>query len=317
MTISSENREQDKLLLTLALEKLEHNGTIEYSGEFGPELTTFIPFVVWLKTTGHLAGRKVITYSGMRPYYFFLTDEEYAEKKEVRKWVPSEQRRWPSNHTATSRAESWHVYPDYRAYFSATAPAFDRPVLFIQNKFTVEWDIGPINYLPLKFLDRLLGAAQHFHVIYSRPGITGDPGSYSKDHNSFCDYPDRQIIKNHSHVEVLEETCLRNGLDYNRYKLQVLAKCHHFISVQGGGAHLLSCFGNSILLVLHYKGPEFPHAYQVGPYKYLSTAPPLLMVARNRRDLIDASKVLLSTQVTEQGMTIERSLLPILEKLRL
>jgi hypothetical protein len=317
MTNLPEDHDQNTRLLALALHDLQVKGSIEYSGEYGPELATFIPFIAWLKANGHLAARKVVTYSGMRSYYFFLTDDEYAEKSEARRWVDQRQRRWPGNDTRSSRAEQWHVYPDYRAHFSSEGPSFTRPVLFIQNKFAVEWGIGPINYLPLKFLDWLLAAAQDFHVIYSRPGISSGPRSYSRDHNRFCDYPDRDVVMNYPRVEVLEDECVRRNLDYNGYKLQILAKCHHFISAQGGGAHLLSCFGNSILVILHNRGHEYPHAYKTGPYKYLSTPPPILMVASRFQDLIDASKILLSARMVDQRIAIDRSFLPDLERLKL
>jgi hypothetical protein len=275
----------------------------------------FVPFVAWLKANDHLVGRKVVTYSGMRPYYFFLAEEEYTENKLKRHWLPVKQSQWPAR-TAMERSP-WHIYPDYRTHFSVSGLDFDRPVLFIQNKFTVEWGVGPINYLPLTFLDWLLQqAAERFHVIYSRPGITHDPVSYSRDENSYCDYPDRQVLKKYPGVEVLEEKCLQSNLDYNLYKLQLLAKCYHFISVQGGGAQFLPYCSNSILLVYHQKGQEYPHAYLSGSYKYLSTPPPLLMVARNHRNLERGAKVLLSTQADEQGVTVEKSFLPVLEELR-
>ena len=64
----------DAALLAAALHRLKTTGAIEYTGEYGAELTTFLPFAFWLKTQGLLSGRRVVTYRGMRPYYYFLED---------------------------------------------------------------------------------------------------------------------------------------------------------------------------------------------------------------------------------------------------
>ena len=57
--------------LNLSLDMLRQHSMLEYSGEFGAEKTTFLPFVARLKQEGHLKGRKIVTYDGMRPYYYF------------------------------------------------------------------------------------------------------------------------------------------------------------------------------------------------------------------------------------------------------
>ena len=262
------------------MELLKIESKLEFTGEYGAEIATFVPFVAWLKQEGHLEGRRIVTYSGMRPYYFFLSDEEFEAKTEPRIWVRGPERYWPSNMTNTATASPWHVYPDYRRHFRKTGPQLKRPVLFVQNKFTVEWDAGPINFMPLRSLHQLLSQTSgKFDIVYSRP--YGKPAGYSFDHKADSDYPDRSVIKQYSHVTDFEETCLSSGADYNLAKLEVLAKSHLFVAVQGGGAHLLACFGDSLMLVLHLDGKEYPHAYQYGPYKYLAKNPPKLLVAKS------------------------------------
>jgi hypothetical protein len=307
----------DEQLLNKALETLKNEGRIEYSGEYGAELTTFIPFVAWLKSKNLLHGGKVVSYSGMKPYYFFLDDEEFLPKEESRSWVPPTKRMWPNNRTDTARASTWNVYPDYRGHYVKLGRTFDRPVLFLQNKFAVEWEMGPINYFPLNVLRFCLRIAiKRFHVIYSRPGSKLERTGYSADHNKSCDYPDLHVVRSFPNVEIFEETCLRDGLDYNETKLQLLAKSHHFVSVQGGGAHLLSCFNNSILLVLHRRGLEYPNAYRTGPYKYLSSPPPLLLVARKAKQLAEGMNVVLSADAGPHGVRIHPSLNPTVQALR-
>ena len=82
----------DRQLLDSAIARLRETGEIVYTGEFGAEIITFVPFIFWLKTRGMLSGRRVLTYAGMRPYYYFLDDAEYTEQSGDRAWLPPEQR---------------------------------------------------------------------------------------------------------------------------------------------------------------------------------------------------------------------------------
>ena len=240
-----------------------------------------------------MKGRKIRTYDGMRPYYFFLDDEEFVGKAQAREWVKPVDRYWPSSDSHTAVASPWHVYPDYRRHYANSGMHFEKPVIFIQNKYTIEWEIGPINYLPLRGLSKFLEqVSDSFDVVYSRPNNVPSSNGYSKDHNAELNYPDTDILARFPQVMNLEKMCINNGKDYNRTKLEILSKTHFFVGVQGGGAHLFSYFGNSILLLLHIRGYEYPHAYQKGPYKYLSSSPPKLLLARNFDDFIHALKLL-------------------------
>ena len=314
---SSSASTRDEELFTAALSILKDRGFIEYDGEFGPEITTFVPFVAWLKQEGHLQGRRVITFGGMRPYYFFLADEEFETKPQRRIYRNETKRKWPTNTTHSATKQEWHRCPDYRAYYRDRGRAFDRPVLFIQNKFAVEWNAGPINYLPLFAIEQLFRiSAGRFDVVYSRPREVLDGKGYARDHNRGCEYPDIEIAERYN-VPILEEMCLETGADYNTTKLEILAKSHLFVAAQGGGAHVLACFSNSLLLVLHREGREYPHAYAAGPYKYLSDPPPLLLVARDNDQLLQGLKVVAATTMEGGAPVIADHAMPFVETLRL
>jgi hypothetical protein len=307
----------DQALLAGALERLERSGVIEYTGEFGAEITTFIPFVCWLKAEGRLQGRRVLTYRGMRPYYYFLDEADYAEKPDTRRWLPVAERNWPSNSSYTATRQPWHKMPDYRARYADEGPAFARPVLFVQNKFCVEWDSGPINYIPLKALEALFAhGAKRFDIIYSRPRRMAPDNGYAIDENQDCDYPDLAVCKRYPGVTVLEEHCAATGAPYNLTKLQILAKSRLFVAVQGGGAHLLACFGDAMMLLLHRAGEEHPHTYAAGPYKYLSSPPPVLMVAHDRDEFMSGLAVIGNAELAETGFRVPESVAPVLNALR-
>jgi hypothetical protein len=298
----------DMTLRDRAIARLRQTGALEYRGEFGAEITTFIPFAAWLKARGHLAGGRILSYAGMRPYYPFLDDGEFAEKPGRRSWLPTAERWWPSNSTYTARRAPWHAYPDYRARYAGRGPAFARPVLFIQNKFTVEWGKGPINYLPLSALERLLVAhADRFQIVYSRPRDAARIAGYAPDDNGDCDYPDIALLRRFPGVIDLEADCAARGAPYNQTKLEILAQSRVFVAVQGGGAHLLAAFGGALMLLLDRESEEYPHAYARGPYKYLASPPPVLLLARTHRQLALGLTVLEGVRVEDGAPRLNRA----------
>jgi hypothetical protein len=289
----------DELLLDRAFRTLKSSGRIEYTGEYGDEVAAFIPFVSWLKQEGHLNDRQVVTYRGMRPYYFFLEESQLVEKDEPRCWIRRRHREWPTNDACFATLQPWLRPPAYRRHYASRARLFDRPTLFIQNKFTVEWDGGPINYLPLNYLHHLLTIARdRFQVVYSRPGAMRLADDYSQDHNAFCQYPDLHVVDQFPEVLVLESMAEEEGRPYNEVKLEVLAGAHLFCAVQGGGAHVLAAFGNSLLAILHRHGPEIHLAYERGPYTYLAPIPPTLIIARDDDQLGEAISAFATVEVT-------------------
>ena len=302
----SDNKLSDKTLLDGLLARLKSAGEIEYTGEYGPEITTFIPLVNWLEHEGLLDGRRVLTYRGMRPYYFFLSDDQFAPKDEPRLWVPPHDRLWPTNSTFTATRKPWHIPPDYRAFYGKKARTFSRPVLFIQNKFAVEWGIGPINFLPLDSLESILAvASDRFQIVFSRPRASRENSDYSNDHNDYCDYPDLNLVRRTPGALILEEVAAAEQRPYNEVKLEFLAGTHLFLAVQGGGAQILAAFGNSLLAILHRQGGEYPHAYRDGAYKYLSDSPPELLVARSNSQLCFVIEIIASAKIADGHVSSE------------
>jgi hypothetical protein len=287
--VARQNGPSDEALLERAIRQLRQTGRIEFTGEFGYEIATFLPFVSWLKSDGHLNNAKVITYRGMAPYYFFLDQEQLVEKDAPRRFVRDVDRYYPTHRTDNAELRDWHRPPDYRAHYASRARRFDRPTLFIQNKFTVEWNIGPINYIPLLDLVALLQIARdRFQVIYSRPDSRLKGAGYSSDERMHCNYPDRAILDRFPEALVLEDLVREEGRPYNEVKLEVLAGTHLFFAVQGGGTHLLAAFNNSFLAVIHRRGTEYPFAYEQGIYKFLATPAPELVVARTDAQIGEA-----------------------------
>ncbi len=315
------NPEEHHLQHCLGL--LKKNNFIEYTGEFGAEITTFIPFVAWLKANGHLKGCRIKTYVGMQPYYFFLGEDEYEEKEDLRRWLPIEKRFWPSNSTYHAVQSPFHVYTDYRHHYVQSGERFDRPLIFMQNKFNIEWNAGPINFMPLNGLKKFFNLTQEkFTLFYSRPGARSNK-NYTKDHNLELNYPDMEIVAQYPHVVNFEDYCANLEKNYNVTKLEILAKSNLYAAVQGGGAHLLACFSDALMLLLDRsedlskEGREYPHAYKSGPYKYLSNPPPQLMVARTFSSFNAGLNLLSQVDFVEDKMCLTEEMKTTLESLRL
>ncbi len=278
----------DERVFEQALERTKAHGFLEYRGEFGGEVANFIPFVHWLHQHRHLRNTRLSTYRGMEPFYFFLQPDQLLIRNERRVHVPNAERWWPGSFTHTDiSASPFHAPPDYRAHYTNSGLSFSRPIIFIQNKFNAEWDVGPINFLALRFLREMFQLGEsRFSVVYSRPMEVMSSG-YSQDHNINCDYPDYALAEQFPDVTCLDRLDL--GDKYNETKLSILAKCKLFLSVQGGSTHLLAYFGGSILIVHHVVGPEFPRVYFEGRYTQLSSPPPKIFLFDSRTD--DIGKV--------------------------
>lgn len=271
---------------------------IDYVGEFGAELVTFLPFIYWLYRAGQLGDRKVSTYRGMRPLYFFLGDDQLIEKDEPRRFVGYQKRTDPSmwgfipnpNELVATR-NAYEAFPNYRKQFQSTRFSFEKPLLVVHNKFNREWNSEtPVNFFSVDQLEQMFSRLKgYYQIVYLRHGRSGSVDGYSPDHNALIDFDETSVMQRHPEVIDFEQHYREYGagVAINQYKNELYAACHHFISVQGGGAHQCALFSGSLLLILHKRGPEAVHAYSNGFYQYATNPAPVCMIAFNDRQLQD------------------------------
>ncbi len=274
--------------------------TLEYSGEFGPELICFVPFIHWLHTQGRLKHRRVISYAGMRPFYYFLDEANYTEKAEKRKYVRDEHRPtyWPNRSEISAQPSPFALFPDYRRiYRGCFGRDFDKPILVIHNKHCKEWGLGPVNFIPLETLDRLFTALkQKFQIVYFREGfgsIDLDEFGYSADDNFPLPFDDEALLRRHPEVIAFEQLAAasRHRSSYNELKLAIFADCNRFIASQGGGAHLMATLSDIVLVILHRAGLELRGTYVDGFYRFAANPPPALLMTRNSLELEEAASI--------------------------
>ena len=269
----------------LQVEKLRESlpEILKYEGEFGTEIVTFIPFVFNLHIRGMLENRKISTYIGMKPFYYFIPRNKLIERGEDRGWITPLERWWPASDEHTRTATHGERYPNYSRKVKQ-----NKRLLFIQNKYSVEWDHGPINFLSLDLLESVFQSTKsNFQVVYSRQGISKDQSKLgiSIDHNIEKDFLDFDLCQKYKHVKVLERPKLMNLRSYNSEKLHWISKASYLAGVQGGSSAPWAYFSKPAL-ILHKHGRETEFSYEHGYYKYLAHPPLDLKVVHTDEDFL-------------------------------
>jgi hypothetical protein len=250
---------------------------IKYEGEFGAEIVNFLPFIYNLHLRGLLENRKVSTYSGMKPYYYFLGRQKIIERKENRFWIPQAERWWPNSNEHHRVPTSGELYPSFERSLKGAE------VLFIQNKFCIEWDEGPINFLSIDLLHQIFEKTKgRFNVVYSRQGILSNDSALgiSIDHNKELNFDDLELCEKYPHVMVLEKRRFGDLRPYNSRKLHWINKAFLLAGVQGGSNYPWAYLKKDAL-ILHKRGRETEFSYENGFYRYLSNPPLALKVVNN------------------------------------
>lgn len=236
--------------------KKEEYKVIEFKGEFDQELRYVIPFAYWHHMNGTL--NKTISCSNTKELYFF--SEHHEEKHQDRDWEYSyDNFEFPNmTHSASFSFSKWRRVP-YKKHFQNNVFVYDKPLLIISNKFNIEWDNAPLNFLSIEDLDKIIKRYNHkYQIIYNRPL----PTQIVSDNSETLDLNEHSWLRE-NHPEVLlvddlyqEHTSIVNN--FNHLQLMIYANCDRFISMHGGTAALASCFGG-VNVILSKGNPKEVH----------------------------------------------------------
>ena len=293
---------------------------LEYSGEFGPELLLFLPFITWAAYAGLLINRKVVTHHGMSLFYRDLPIGEYEEKDNPRDYVEPKNRPF---YLPIKDEHSWdwldrspfHMWRDHRKlYRSVHMPlpkAFEgKPMLIIHNKYNDEWRRGPINYIPLDVLDELFSVLkEQFTIVYIRHGMFDIASDYSTDHNSFMSFDDVSIVNKHGNIHLFDELydTLREQMSVNQFKNALYSRCYYFFSTQGGGAHHCALYSGSVLVINNVWGPEINRSYGDGFYSFIANPAPVRLVCLAPDQLILAAKAVTDSKIIDGRVHLKQA----------
>jgi hypothetical protein len=278
--------------------KPELPGILEFTGEFGAEVNSFVPFVYWLHEAGLMRDRWVRTYAGMRAFYFFLDARQILEKQEPRRYVwPAQRPTWlPTRDDHASLRSPFEMFPDYRARYRDGLFGTAKPVLVVHNKYSVEWEQRPVNFLPPELLWHVFEElGERFQVVYLRPGILGgEQAGYSGDHQPDLAFGDLEVVRRFPDVWLFDELAreIRPRMDYNELKLRLYAHAWFHLTAQGGNAHLAALFSGGMVTILHRLGQEIRHSYRHGHFAYAAQPAPTYMICRSAEEVMAASSVL-------------------------
>ena len=214
---------------------------IEYHGEFQQELTFVLPFAYWHFLNGTL--KKTISCDATKELYFFSRDHEELHKK--RDWLNNAKNfEFPNmTHCAFFSYKKWARVP-LQQHYKNDILVFEKPILVIANKFNIEWENDPINFLDIPVLDKMINIYKHkYQIIYNRPLAT----QIVSDGSDILELGEYDWLRNnHPDVLLLNDLYTRYQLtvnNFNHLQLMVYANCNRFISVHGGTAALASYFG--------------------------------------------------------------------------
>ncbi|GAB3947683.1 hypothetical protein GCM10028805_20390 [Spirosoma harenae] len=225
---------------------------VDYHGEFDQELRYVLPFAYWHYLNGTL--KKTISCTNTKEFYFFSKD--HVEQYEKRVWqagygyydVPN------MTHSPTFSYKKWVQVP-FKSHYKNDLFKFDKPILIIANKYNIEWDKPPINFLSVDALDRIVSTYKDkYQIIYNRPLST----QIVLDNSEIMDLNEHAWLREH-HPEVIlmhdlyekHRAVLNN---FNHLQLMVYANANRFISMHGGTAALASYFGGMNIILSHPGG---------------------------------------------------------------
>ncbi|GAB3567279.1 hypothetical protein GCM10027578_17910 [Spirosoma luteolum] len=220
---------------------------IDYHGEFDQELRYVLPFAYWHFQNGTLKQTISCTDTGV--FYFFSPDHVEAHPKRV--WqagydyydVPN------MTHSPTFDYSKWTRVP-LKKHYANNRFVYDKPLLVIANKYNIEWDGPPRNFLDIPTLDAIISRCKaKYQIVYNRPLSS----QIVLDNSEIMDLGEHEWLRT-THPEVLQLNDLfaehRDQVtNFNHLQLLVYANADRFISMHGGTAALASYFeGTNIIL---------------------------------------------------------------------
>ena len=276
---------------------------LKVNPEFGIELALAIPFAYWLHQNNQLDG--VVTSKGMKPYYFFCDnvkeefksrtiDNDVAMVDVPNKWIHHNALAVTGKeyqYLTTEEQEqvngvldySKWICPPFKEYYKNDEYKFDKPVVFITNKYNMEHGEIPLGYFNIPCLYELFDYFREkgYTVIYKR--ATNKEKEFTIDQNEYNSLEqgyhnitanvegigvitDFELCKYFDNVILIGDLVKESKYSYNETQLKIMANCSRFVTVCGGNSILSSLFGGTVISYIH-KGKELRPNY-FGPNSY-------------------------------------------------
>lgn len=221
-----------------------------FNGEFGHELLKATPYAYSLHLKGGLS--KTISCKDTKCLYFFSENhEERYEKRHIQsgtKW--KDPLPFGTVHRKEPPESKHWIPPPYKEFFRNKIKQ-ERPIVVISNKYNLEWDRPPINFIPAEILIKIVEVLKgKYKVYYNRPT------QLTPDNSEIFDLKEKEVAKQAGAILLEEEYELhKEKMTFNTFQMAIFAECERFVSVQGGNSVLASYFGGTNL-ILAKRGQE-------------------------------------------------------------
>ena len=255
--------------------------TLEFSGEFAPELQFVLPFAYWHYKNGTLKNTVSSRYT--RELFFFSPQHE--EKYDTRTNEGNYNFEMPRIlYSQNYSMHKWEPVP-LKEHYHNEVYIYDKPIVVIANRYNSEWDGPPISFFSIELLDFLFTQLKkHYTIIYNRPR----PQNITMDNSDIYDLDEFGWISlTHPEVVLMEDLFKENRAEarnFNHFQLLLYANADKFISIHGGTATLASYFGGTNL-ILSKQGPE--HHFQCYQKLYPQFSGATILHARTDREVED------------------------------
>ena len=238
---------------------------VKFTGEFGYELLAVLPYAYFHFLQGSLRSSESCGDPSVAKLYYFSphhTHNESCVRDDFQNLI--KEFGWRSGLHGSPIPATWYP-PPYASHFREVGKVWhtlpgNEPLVIISNKFSNEWDSGPINFIDIKSLKNLLAVFLHggYHVVYNRPGKDLQEDAWQSVDNSTMKIvlEDYQVIKKlQQRVEYKGKLVLMQDIhransqfSFNEVQWRMMARSKCFISVQGGNSILASYFGGKNII---------------------------------------------------------------------
>lgn len=260
---------------------------LSINGELGYELVLAAPYVYYQ----HLRGERVNLECAKDASCFYpsATTKEVFQQRTPGLSVLldgvslSSFSKPESFHTPKLNTEYW-CPPPYSSIYKNDYFRFDKPLMIVSNKYNIEWDRPPINFIDIDTLDAIFSTfSEKYSIVYNRPLST----NITNDNSSILDLQDHAFIKaKHPQVFLMQD--LKNdSLSFNELQMSLYANATNFISTQGGNSVIASYFGGTNIIFAREGGELDNNSYK-NWFPLLSGAK--VIQVNNYADLVNTTK---------------------------
>lgn len=225
---------------------MNQNINIEAFDEFGFILWYHLPRAYDL----YLNNKLNSTYSKSSTKELFYFSENHTEMRKHNNNL-FEHREQCYGHDAPIFTHHNWTPPPLNEYYQNDTFKFDKPILTIHNKNTIEWGVDIFNFFDTDALEKLfILFKDDYNIIYIRPPYTEEFGYQKDDNQSIINIGDEELLKKYNIMSICDILKENNNISYNLVQFMVLANSNKHIT-PAGDAVIPSYFGGDTLIYNH------------------------------------------------------------------